>query len=76
MGRITERLASLKMTGPLARTVASLTPLQRDILYAMLAAEEGASDEALAALHAVTVEDVRRERHSVRDRLADHRRTA
>jgi hypothetical protein len=53
----------------LAEAMARLTPLQREIVRALLAAEDEGADEILARRHGVEVADVRRERGVVRARL-------
>ena len=55
--------------GPLADALADLDPLQHDIIVGLLTGDDP-HDDALAALHGTTEEEVRRQRHAARAKLA------
>lgn len=70
MGFNLDRLLQVMAPGPLAQTLFEFTPLQREILIALLTGEEEHPDERLAREHGLSVGEIRRRRGEVDARLS------
>jgi hypothetical protein len=67
--RLTDRARQLLTPGPLAAALRDLDPLQRDIIVGLLSGDDH-RDDMLAERHGTTEEEVRRQRHTARAKLA------